>query len=80
MRKKSDRSRKTHLFEVVVKHCPDSPGPYKYAVEVPALPGCFSDGRSEKEALKNVREAIVLYLASRQETRRKQTHLVEVTL
>ena len=33
-----------------------------YNVIVPALPGCFSYGRSREEALVNVREAIELYL------------------
>lgn len=31
-------------------------------VEVPALPGCYSQGESVNEALWNVREAIALYL------------------
>jgi predicted RNase H-like HicB family nuclease len=77
--KSANRSRKT-VFEVVITHCPDSPGPYKYAAEVPALPGCFSDGRSEKEALRNVKEAITLYLSSRPRKRGKKMHLVEVAL
>jgi predicted RNase H-like HicB family nuclease len=29
---------------------------------VPALPGCFSEGDTKKEALANIREAIELYL------------------
>ena len=33
-----------------------------YTVYVPALPGCISEGDSKKEALKNIREAIELYL------------------
>ncbi len=31
-------------------------------VEVPALPGCYSQGESVEETLGNVREAIGLYL------------------
>ena len=31
-------------------------------VEVPALPGCYSQGETVDEALGNVREAIALYL------------------
>ena len=31
-------------------------------VEVPALPGCYSQGESIGETLENVREAIELYL------------------
>ena len=30
--------------------------------QVPALPGCVSQGRDEKEALDNVKEAIVAWL------------------
>jgi predicted RNase H-like HicB family nuclease len=33
-----------------------------YTVIVPALPGCISEGDTREEALKNVREAIDLYL------------------
>ncbi len=31
-------------------------------VECPALPGCVSQGESEKEALDNIKEAIVAWL------------------
>ena len=31
-------------------------------VDVPALPGCYSQGESVEETLGNVREAIALYL------------------
>ena len=31
-------------------------------VEVPALPGCYSQGESIGETLENIREAIELYL------------------
>jgi len=33
-----------------------------YTVTVPALPGCISEGNTKEEALKNIREAIELYL------------------
>ncbi|MFA5944180.1 MAG: type II toxin-antitoxin system HicB family antitoxin [Candidatus Thermoplasmatota archaeon] len=33
-----------------------------YTVTVPALPGCISEGNSKAEALRNIREAIQLYL------------------
>lgn len=33
-----------------------------YTVFVPALPGCISEGDTKEDALKNVREAIELYL------------------
>jgi len=38
-----------------------------YWVEVPALPGCYSQGESVEEALENVREAIELYLEALRE-------------
>lgn len=31
-------------------------------IECPALPGCVSQGRDEKEALENIREAITAWL------------------
>ncbi len=31
-------------------------------VHCPSLPGCVSQGKTEKEALRNIREAIKLYL------------------
>jgi len=33
-----------------------------FTVYVPSLPGCVSEGDTEDEALKNIREAIELYL------------------
>jgi predicted RNase H-like HicB family nuclease len=33
-----------------------------YVVECPALPGCVSQGRDEKEALDNIKEATVGWL------------------
>ena len=33
-----------------------------YVVEVPALPGCISQGKTTEEALENIKEAIELYL------------------
>lgn len=33
-----------------------------FTVFVPTLPGCISEGESREEALKNIREAIELYL------------------
>ena len=33
-----------------------------YTVTVPVLPGCISEGNTRDEAIKNIREAIELYL------------------
>lgn len=33
-----------------------------YTVTCPALPGCVSEGDTREEAIKNIREAIKLYL------------------
>ncbi|MGH7562884.1 MAG: type II toxin-antitoxin system HicB family antitoxin [Gemmatimonadota bacterium] len=38
-----------------------------FVAEVPALPGCVSQGANREEALRNVREAIALYLESLEE-------------
>ena len=35
-----------------------------YVAEVPALPGCISQGQTREEAIENVREAIAAYLES----------------
>lgn len=35
-----------------------------FVVEVPALPGCVSQGRTRPEALDNIHEAIELYIES----------------
>lgn len=33
-----------------------------YTVYVPSLPGCVSEGENREEAMRNIREAIELYL------------------
>jgi antitoxin HicB len=35
-----------------------------YVAEVPALPGCISQGKTREEAVENIREAIAAYLES----------------
>ncbi len=34
-----------------------------HVATVPALPGCISQGKTEKEALKNIKEAIELHIS-----------------
>src|ERR671911_1650836 len=36
-----------------------------FSVSVPGLPGCWSQGATEQEALQNIQDAIVGYLAAR---------------
>ncbi len=36
-----------------------------YSASVPGLPGCWSQGATEQEALENIRDAIQEYLAAR---------------
>ena len=38
-----------------------------YSVSVPGLPGCWSQGETEAEALANIEDAIREYLAARDE-------------
>ncbi len=38
-----------------------------YSVSVPGLPGCWSQGATEDEALENIRDAIREYLAARED-------------
>jgi predicted RNase H-like HicB family nuclease len=35
-----------------------------YTAIVPALPGCISEGESKDDAMRNIREAIDLYLVN----------------
>lgn len=38
-----------------------------YSVSVPGLPGCWSQGATEEEALENIQDAIKEYLDARDE-------------
>jgi predicted RNase H-like HicB family nuclease len=60
----------------VIRSFPEAPVKYKvalqkteegYAVSVPGLPGCWSQGSTEAEALANIADAIREYLEARDE-------------
>ncbi len=50
-----------------------------YSVWVPGLPGCWSQGKTEEEALENIKDAIHSYLETVEElTKDKESRYVEV--
>ena len=50
-----------------------------FAVWVPGLPGCWSQGATEEEAIENIKDAIQTYLETIDILNRdKETRLVEV--
>jgi len=52
-----------------------------YSVSVPGLPGCWSQGASEQEAVENIKDAIHEYLAVVDEQLRgKDIREIEVTV
>ena len=52
-----------------------------YVAEVPALPGCVSQGQTMAEAKANIKEAITGWLAVMNEkTKRRQAQIVEITV
>ena len=61
-------------FKVVVEKGEDG----YYVVTVPSLPGCISQGKTKEEALKNIKEAIELYLEVLQEKELEKLKKVEI--
>lgn len=52
-----------------------------YIVHVPSLPGCISQGETKEEALRNIREAIELYLEPAEDLLlKKGMEIVEVAV
>jgi predicted RNase H-like HicB family nuclease len=54
---------------------------YGYDIHVPALPGCHSQGATEKEALNNIQDAILTYLGmEKEELKGAKVREIEVAL
>jgi predicted RNase H-like HicB family nuclease len=51
--------RNSMKYKVVIHQSPEG-----YAVSCPGLPGCWSEGKTESEAMENIRSAIKEYLAA----------------
>ena len=50
-----------------------------YSVWVPGLPGCWSEGRTEREALENIKDAIHAYVETAAElSKDERARYVEV--
>jgi predicted RNase H-like HicB family nuclease len=58
------RSMVMKTFKYTIYIHPEEEGGKAYWVEVPALPGCFSQGDNVEECMANAREAIEGYLES----------------
>jgi predicted RNase H-like HicB family nuclease len=56
------------IFHVTLEHAEDN----WVVVECPALPGCVSQGRDEKEALENIKEAITAWMWAEDQKALKQ--------
>ena len=52
-----------YVYRLVIE-----PDQDKYYAEIPALPGCYSWGYTYQEALKNIKEALELWLAVKLES------------
>lgn len=50
-----------------------------YSVSCPGLPGCWSQGETEEEAIENIKDAIKTYLQTIVDiSKDKETRLIEV--
>ena len=49
-------------YKIALQHTEEG-----YSVSVPGLPGCWSQGATEEEALINIQDAIQEYLKAREE-------------
>jgi predicted RNase H-like HicB family nuclease len=63
-------------YRVVLRHSEEG-----YSVSCPGLPGCWSQGATEEEALANIQIAIREYVAAAEELAREdESRIVEVAI
>jgi predicted RNase H-like HicB family nuclease len=53
---------KDYRYPVVIEYDPDND---VYLADCPLIPGCYSDGKTYEEAVKNIKDAIKLCIESR---------------
>ena len=64
-------------YPIVIEPDPEAGG---YVVSCPTLKGCVSQGKTEEEALQNIKDAIRTYLESMEDLKRlKKLRTVEVS-
>ena len=65
-------------LHVVLERSPEG----GYTVYLPSLPGCISEGHTKAEALRNIKEALQLYLEPVEDelVRTPSRQLAEITL
>jgi predicted RNase H-like HicB family nuclease len=51
-----------------------------YSISVPGLPGCWSQGKTEREAVENIAEAIREYLSVAEELAGGEVREVEIAV
>lgn len=67
----------TQTYHIVIK----SQGKEGFVVKCLELPGCLSEGKTEEEALNNIRDAIRLYIADiKMEVKQKKARPIKVNI
>lgn len=67
----------TQTYHIVIK----SQGKEGFVVRCLELPGCLSEGKTEEEALNNIRDAIRLYIADiKMEVKQKKARPIKVNI
>ncbi len=62
-------------YKVAVHHSEEG-----YSVSVPGLPGCWSQGQTEEEAVENIRDAIREYLSVAEELAGTEVREIDVAV